>query len=154
MPPTIPAPEWLDQIMTTMIEEGLTLQQSCDVWGQPIDSAQLKGLPRTKSYKDMWEAKTRRFHEHLGSTTVNTKEVIVGRMEQSAAALRAMGKHKEAADTELNIAKVLGLTGSETTINLFDKLSGEGRARVKKIIADKAAAPQPEAPTDGKSTVQ
>ena len=138
------APElWYTDIIEAMLNHRMTFEEAWAWVGQDPQVATptfVAGHVRRKEWRDLWARLERAFYAEKGSAPANTKELLVGKMSEDAKRLRELGKFKEAADIELNKAKVMGLVGETGTTNVFADLTGEGRRKLREIIAAKKAA--------------
>lgn len=136
--PPEPLDPWAEQAIELMLEERLPFHIAVNVLGLTVEvmsAEQGAAYQRRKSFREAWQRLSRRHFEAKASAAQHSKTVLLGKMYADADVLAAAGRLKEANEVRFQAAKVEGLVGEATTINIWDSVSGRELAEAKERLA-------------------
>ena len=143
--PQQPPETWYVEAIDLMVHDRIPLIMAVTRLGAvapPLTVEEASAHERRKSFKDLYRAALNR--EYLDAAKgVAEKDVLVGRMAVNTAALEQSGKHKEANDSLMAVAKIEGFVGGDTTININNETHAELAEARKRIEAQLAAKTVP-----------
>jgi hypothetical protein len=109
----IPMPEWIPQACELMVKFDLSLRQAATELGQDISIEEAEALKDRKLFKEALEQARLANYSEIGSSSLLTKEAVVGQIYKLASRLAADHEDYKATDALLKLAKVQGWVGAE-----------------------------------------
>lgn len=145
---------WWPETIRFIVEEGLTPlpgESSPDfvvranlLAGYNTPEEEVKASARSRMWREHLDAALRQHHAALYQTTAQDKAVLLGEMVALSRDLKRVGKWKDAADVLMNVAKAEGIAGGDTSVSIFNELSGsELQAAIAKVRERREALPPP-----------
>lgn len=131
---------WIPDAIDLMLRERITFLIASNIVGGLVTRmtpSEAEAYQRRPAFREQFERQARVFYEKEGSPDVATKARLVGEMRDSAQALAAAGRHKDAVDAKAQIAKILGYTSADTNINILDTLTGADLPALRERAAKK-----------------
>jgi hypothetical protein len=128
----IPLPEWVPQACELMVKYDLSLRQAAAELGQDISVEEAEALKDRKLFKEALDAARLANYSEIGSSSLLTKEAVVGQIYKLAARLAADHEDYKATDALLKLAKVQGWVGAEPD-SLWKVFSGLSQADIDEI---------------------
>jgi len=137
--PKLPEPWWPETIRL-MVEDGLPMEAAATNAGYNIGEDELHATARSRLWREHLDAAMRAYYASLYQTVGQDKAVLLGEMVALARKSRDQGKNKDAADTLMNVAKAEGIAGSDTSVSIFNEVSGADLQRALAAVREKRAA--------------
>lgn len=140
--PQQPPETWYAEAIDLMIHERIPLIMAVTRLGAvapPLTVEEASAHERRKAFKDLFRAATNKFYLDAAAD-VKEKDLLVGRMAANARTLENLGKHKDANDSLMAVAKIEGYVGGDTTININNETPAEIAEARKRLEAQIAAA--------------
>jgi hypothetical protein len=117
-----------------MVKYDLSLRQAAAELGQDISIEEAEALKDRKLFKEELEKARISNYAEIGSSTLLTKEAVVGQIYKLASRLAADHEDYKATDALLKLAKVQGWVGAEPD-SLWKVFSGLSQADIDEVKA-------------------
>jgi hypothetical protein len=139
-------PEWIPQACELMVKYDLSLRQAAAELGQDISIEGAEALKDRKLFKEALEQARLANYAEIGSSSLLTKEAVVGQIYKLAARLAADHEDYKATDALLKLAKVQGWVGAEpdSLWKVFSGLSQADIDAVKQRLKEQQQSPPAE----------
>ena len=125
---------WFRQAADIMVRERINLRRAAEQLGQVLLPEEASNLFRRKIFQTILQQAKNDFYAELGRDQNRTKEIIIGRMLDGIERLTDEGQAKDAVLAAFNLAKILGMVGAETEVNVMGSLSQEDIDKLKDEI--------------------
>lgn len=135
-----PLDPWAEQAIQTALEERIPFHVAVNTHGfmpTAMTPEQGAAYQRRKAFREAWTRQEREFYKAQSNPIVHDKSILIGRLNHIAEGLEKKGELKAGADVRVQVAKIEGWTGPESTIHIYEKLSGADFERWKQDIAER-----------------
>jgi len=117
------AEDWHLEVVEVMARTGCSVKQAATELALPVSKEDCDNLSRRAGFQRLlWEARHRYFTD-LANDPNFSQATVVGKMLALSQKLEEEGKHADAADVLLKLAKIQGWTGGDTQISVFGQLT-------------------------------
>lgn len=125
---------WFREAAEIMVQENINLRRAAEQLGQVLLPEEAKSVFRRKAFQAVLQQTKNDYYAKLGRDQNRTKEIIIGRMLDGIERLTEEGQSKDAVLAAFNLAKILGMVGAETEVNVMGTLSQEDIDKLKEEI--------------------
>lgn len=135
--PPKPPDDWYAPVIRLMLEESIDFITAAAIHGQPLDPSEADKHLRRSTFKATLAAMSRDFYENKSSPSQHSKSMLIGKMLEASQKLIQNGKLKESADVLAQVAKIEGWVGPESSVTIFQELSGADLGKLREVFAAK-----------------
>ncbi len=114
---------WYQKVAETMVRESKNIRQAASEHGLELTSEELSKIEKLKSFQKVLWTERHRFFRELAADPERTKQALIGQMLFLTQKLIDDSEWEKAIEALLKLAKVEGLVGSESQINIFSGLT-------------------------------
>lgn len=132
---------WYSQAIDLMLRDRLDLMRAAQLLGVELLPEEAATHQRRRAFRELYDQAARDYFESKSSVTQHTKQALVGRMLDAVDRLLILDKFADASEILFKIAKVEGWVGAETSINLFQELSGKDISEMREALKRKQSKP-------------
>jgi hypothetical protein len=140
----IPLPEWIPNACELMVKYDLSLRQAAAELGKDISIEEAETLKDRKLFKEQLEQARLANYAEIGSSSLLTKEAVVGQIYKLAARLAADHEDYKAADAYLKLAKTAGFVGAEAPPSVLSTLTQSKLDEVRQRIRQMKQTEEPQ----------